>query len=78
MRQIFQNRYRNFPENGNIRGPEFFSLNHSLFLSGLQQNLLIAEFIYLVTVGSHHLLLTMAVRVEDFSNGGYKIRKIFA
>ena len=51
MRQIFQNRCRNFPENGKMRGPEL-CLNWSCG-SIVQQNVLIAQFIYLITVNSH-------------------------
>ena len=52
MRQIFQNKCRNFPENGNKQGPEFSPLPSSSGSSKQQeqQNVLIAKCIYLVTV----------------------------
>ena len=64
MRKIFQNRCRNFPKNGNILGPEF-SPRQASFGSLVQQNVLIAQFIYLVTVGSHHL--PIHYKVDNFS-----------
>ena len=57
MRQIFQNRCRNFPKNGKMEGPEF-CLSLGSPGSQEQQYVLIAEFIYLVTVGSLHLFIT--------------------
>ena len=51
MRKIFQNRCRNFPKNGNMRGPEF-SPRQASFGSLVQQNVLIAQFIYLITINS--------------------------